>query len=32
MSMLIDQPRSIDQYIDYFGAGNLDLRAGQDAL
>lgn len=32
MSMLIDQPRSIDRYIDYFGGGNLDLRAGEDGL
>jgi hypothetical protein len=29
MSILADQPRSIDWYIDYFGgAGDLDLRRG----
>jgi hypothetical protein len=30
MSIVANQPRSIDQYIDYFGggAGDLDLRGG----
>jgi hypothetical protein len=26
MSILADQPRSIDRYIDYFGGGEIDLR------
>ena len=31
MSIVADQPRPIDRYIDYFGggAGNLALRRGQ---
>jgi hypothetical protein len=30
ISVIIDQPRSIDRYIDYFGDGKLALRTGDD--
>jgi hypothetical protein len=29
ISILADQPRWIDQYIDYFGAGNVSLDRGK---
>ena len=34
VSVLADQPRSIDRYIDYFGgsAGDLELRGGDARL